>query len=85
MASYTLKITRKAVKALEKIHPVHQERIDEAIDALAEDPKPPGVRKLKGTEHTWRIRIGDYRVIYDVYDDELVVLVLRVAHRKDAY
>lgn len=85
MASYTLKITRKAVKALKKIHPVHRERINEAIDELVEDPRPPGVRKLSGTDQTWRIRIGDYRVIYDLYDDELVVLVLRVAHRKDAY
>lgn len=52
---------------------------------MNEGPRPPEVRKLSGTEQTWRIRIGDYRVIYDLYDDELVVLVLRVAHRKDAY
>jgi mRNA interferase RelE/StbE len=58
---------------------------NEAIDGLAEAPQPPGMRKLTGTEQTWRIRIGDYRVIYDLYDEELVVLVLRVAHRKDAY
>lgn len=83
--AYTVKIERKALKALKKIHPVHRERLEEAIDGLADDPRPPGVRKLTGSERTWRVRVGDYRVVYDIFDDELVVHVVRVAHRKDAY
>ncbi len=49
------------------------------------NPRPPGVVKLEGDENLWRIRIGDYRVIYEIHDDRLVVVVLRVANRKDAY
>lgn len=85
MATWTIKIKRKALKALSKIHPVHRERINEAIDALADEPCPPGVKKLKGTDCTWRIRIGDYRVLYDLFENDLVIVVVRVAHRKDAY
>ena len=85
MTPYKIKIERKALKALQKIHPTHRDRLKVAIDALADDPRPPGVKKLKGTDDTWRIRVGSYRVLYDVLDDELIVFVIHVAHRKDAY
>ena len=52
---------------------------------LAHDPRPTGVVKLAGDENLWRIRIGNYRVVYEIHDDRLMVLVLRVAHRKDVY
>lgn len=52
---------------------------------LADDPRPTGVVKLAGDDNLWRIRIGNYRVVYEIYDDQLIVLVLRVAHRKDIY
>jgi len=57
----------------------------EAIEGLGEDPRPHGSRKLVGEQTAWRIRIGDYRVIYDVFDAELVVSIVRAAHRRDAY
>ena len=60
-------------------------RITAALDGLAEDPRPRGCKKLKGEDNLWRIRVGDYRVIYSIEDDKLVVLVVRVAHRKDVY
>lgn len=60
-------------------------RILEALNALADDPRPPGCIKLQGGEGELRIRIGDYRVVYDVVDDELVVLILRVGHRREVY
>lgn len=56
-----------------------------AIEALADDPRPHGVRKLVGAEDLYRVRAGNYRVIYQVSDDALLVLVVRVGHRKDAY
>ena len=82
--SYALTIERAARKSLEKISPPHQERLIEAIEALAADPRPPGVKKLRGRE-AWRIRVGAYRVIYEIHDDELVVLVVRIRHRREAY
>ena len=57
----------------------------ESVETLAENPYPVGVRKLEGAEFTYRIRVGDYRVIYEVYNDVLIVEVIRVRHRKDAY
>ncbi|MEX5248079.1 UNVERIFIED_CONTAM: type II toxin-antitoxin system RelE/ParE family toxin [Kocuria sp. CPCC 205295] len=57
----------------------------EALNALADDPRPPGCLKLQGGEGELRFRIGDYRVVYDVVDDELVVLILRVGHRREVY
>lgn len=55
------------------------------IEALGDDPRPHGARKLVGEETAWRIRAGDYRVIYDVFDDQLMVTVVRAGHRRDVY
>jgi mRNA interferase RelE/StbE len=55
------------------------------VDRLAEDPRPAGSKKLKGSDESYRIRVGDYRVIYDVLDVIRIVLIQRVRHRKDAY
>lgn len=82
--SYSLFIEAKADKDLGKLPPDAQARIDEAIDGLAEHPKPPGVRKLQAQEG-YRIRIGDYRVLYAVNEEEMTVTILRVGHRKDVY
>ncbi len=55
------------------------------LRALAEDPRPRGCKKLAGREDIWRVRVGDYRVLYQILDDALLVLVVRVRHRKDVY
>lgn len=55
------------------------------VEALAEDPRPPGCKKLEGEDNLWRIRSGDYRVIYSVFDELLVVLVVKIGNRKDVY
>ena len=62
-----------------------QVRIAPKIEALADEPRPPGVKKLAGEEELYRIRVGDYRVIYAIEDAELVVLVVMVGDRKDVY
>lgn len=56
-----------------------------AIDDLAETPRPPGTKKLAGMADRWRIRVGDYRIIYDIRDGMLTILVVKVGHRKDVY
>ena len=60
-------------------------RISRAIDSLADNPVPPGARKLKGEERSYRIRVGDYRVVYDVLEEVVLVMILRIGHRKDVY
>jgi len=82
--SYRLIIERAAQKSLAKISPPHQERIIQAIEGLAVEPRPPGSKKLRQRE-AWRIRIGSYRVIYEIHDDQVMVLVVRIRHRRDAY
>ena len=82
---YSIRVKRSAAKQLEKLPPKAAERIVKAIDALAEDPRPDGVKKLRGTDDHYRIRIADYRVIYSIEDQHLIVEVVKVAHRKDVY
>ncbi len=60
-------------------------RVLSAIEELAGDPRPHGAKKLTGEQTAWRIRIGDYRVIYDVFDTQLVVTVVRAGHRREVY
>lgn len=64
-----------------------QRRIRSAIDHLAVDPRPSGVVRLTNTSSkpAWRIRVGDYRVIYEIHDDQLLVLVIRIGHRREVY
>ena len=60
-------------------------RIIPHIKSLSEDPKPSGCRKITGSKNDWRLRVGDYRVIYEIDDQEQSVKVMRIRHRKDAY
>ena len=81
---HSIKIEPSARKYLSSLDVGIRRRIMQAIDKLSTDPRPSGCKKLKECE-AYRIRIGDYRVIYEVHDDVLVVLVIRVAHRSDVY
>jgi mRNA interferase RelE/StbE len=60
-------------------------RLVGAMRALAENPRPPGCKKLRGGENLWRIRVGDFRVIYEIHDDVLVIVVVSVGNRRDVY
>lgn len=75
----------KALKELAKLDKLVARRVIKAIDALSADPRPSGTHTLVGYPHLWRIRVGDYRVVYTIKDTELVVLALRVAHRSNVY
>ncbi|MFZ3072086.1 MAG: type II toxin-antitoxin system RelE/ParE family toxin [Thermodesulfobacteriota bacterium] len=85
MPDYTITFARSARKELEKIDEKLVNRIFPKIEALSKEPRPAGCRKLAGNKHLWRIRIGDYRVVYAVYDDEKAVDIITVRHRKDVY
>jgi mRNA interferase RelE/StbE len=85
MAGYRVLFKPSADKALRKLPESVQKRIAAAAEELGDDPRPPGCVKLKCEADLWRIRVGDYRVVYAIQGDELLVLVVRVAHRKDVY
>lgn len=82
--SYSIRILRRAQKALSRLPKRDYERLRDAIRALAENPRPPGARKLTDREG-WRIRIGPYRVIYEIDDADRVVTVLDLGHHGDIY
>lgn len=85
MSSYRVEFTTAAAKELRKLDAGIRRRILAGIAGLEGDPRPAGCKKLVGEDNAWRIRIGDYRVLYDVQDDVLVVTVVRVAHRRHVY
>jgi mRNA interferase RelE/StbE len=84
MASYELVFRKSVAKDLRRFPKQHVRRIMQRIAALAEDPRPPGCEKLSGLER-YRVRQGAYRIIYEVEDHRLVVLVVRVGHRREVY
>lgn len=82
---YSISYERSSAKELSKLDKPVARRIIKSVNKLGDDPRPPGCRPLVGYEGLWRIRIGDYRVIYSIEDDNLIVLVVRVAHRREVY
>jgi mRNA interferase RelE/StbE len=85
MASYSVELTHTAEKQLRRLAKRDRSRVVEAIRKLAEKPRPHGARKLQGYDDVYRIRVGHYRVVYEVFDDRIVVIVLKIGHRKDIY
>ncbi|MHA3685003.1 type II toxin-antitoxin system RelE family toxin [Leucobacter sp. HY1908] len=83
--TYSISVSKEAAKAFRRLHPQDAARLKVAISALAENPRPPGSVQLVGGAGEMRIRVGDYRVVYEVIEDELVVLVLRLGHRREIY
>lgn len=84
MASYSVQIKPSAVKELERLPDKVRRQIVKKILALADQPRPQGSEKLTG-EELYRIRQGDYRVLYEIHDAVLTVLVVRVGNRRDVY
>jgi mRNA interferase RelE/StbE len=85
VSTYRIDIDRGAVKELAGLDKPIRARLIAAIDELAQNPRPAGCTKLVGTANDWRIRVGDYRIIYEIHDTRLIVLVVRVAHRREVY
>jgi len=82
---YRIKIKESALKVLRKVERKKRVRIWTAISALAEEPRAVGCVKMSGLDNFWRIRVGEWRIIYQIRDEELVVLVIRIGHRRDVY
>jgi len=85
VAKYEIQISRSAEKALKRLPKRDLSKVVQAIQSLALSPFPPGCRKLTGEESTFRIRVGIYRLIYEVEDKKLLIWVLKIGHRKDIY
>ena len=86
MASYRVLIKASAAKEIEAVdQKKDRQRIVATIFALGGEPRPIGCEKLAGERDRYRVRVGRYRIVYSIADDELLVLVVRVAHRKDVY
>lgn len=88
--AYRVKFATSAAKELRKlrkrIQPRLMKSIGERIDALAEEPRPPGVEKVEGYDDLWRVRADkDYRIVYTVEDDVLLVVVVKIGHRREVY
>ena len=85
MASYKIIWKKSALKELYKIHKDSIPRIVKVVESLISDPLPSGVKKLSGSERTYRLRVGNYRVIYELEEDNLIIQIIRVRNRKDVY
>ncbi|MCU0836627.1 MAG: type II toxin-antitoxin system RelE/ParE family toxin [Chromatiaceae bacterium] len=83
--TYRIEVTRSARKILLSLPRDVQKRLAAAIDGLASDPRPAGCRKLTGSDALYRIRVGDYRVVYEPHDDRLLVMVIKLGHRREIY
>jgi mRNA interferase RelE/StbE len=82
---YTVEFTPRAARDFRKLAPEVRRRIAPKIDALTRNPRPNGAEKIRGGDDLYRIRVGDYRVLYQVKDQRLLVLVVQMGHRREIY
>jgi len=83
--AYRIEVTRRAAKQLSELAAADRKRVARRISALTESPHPKEARKLSGADDLWRIRVGDYRVIYQIQDRILLIVIVRIGHRGDVY
>ena len=83
--TYRVEVAPAAVRQPRKLDPDARRRVQAAVQLLAEQPSPRAAKKLVGGEGEWRVRTGEYRIVYDIHDDALLVLVVAVGHRRDIY
>jgi mRNA interferase RelE/StbE len=85
VAKYSVELKPSARKELEKLPAKLIERIFPKLEALAAEPRPAGCKKLKGGQQEWRIRVGDYRIVYTIDDADLRISITRIRHRSEVY
>ena len=84
MARYSIEFAKSVRKDLRKLAKPEVKKILATIDGLAEKPRPPGSKKLT-IENLYRVRVGNYRILYEIHDDRLIVLIVKTGHRKEIY
>jgi mRNA interferase RelE/StbE len=82
---HRIELLPSAARSLEKTPTAVRRRLARAIEALARNPHPPASQRLRGAQNVWRVRVADYRVLYQVLDSVLLVLIVRIGHRRDVY
>ena len=82
---YRVKVAAAAVRQLRKLDRPAQRRVQAAIELLSAEPRPSGAKKFVGGNGEWRVRTGDYRIVYEIHDDVLLVLVVAVGHQREIY
>ncbi len=83
--NYRIEFVKQAAKQFKALPNQEQQRLKPKIDSLAKEPRPTGVVKLSGEDDLYRIRVGNYRVIYSIQDNQLLILVVKIGHRRDIY
>ena len=83
--TYRVSLAPSAARQLRKFDPQTRRRIQAALELLGTEPRPPSATRLVGGAGEWRVRTGDYRIVYEIRDDQLLVLVIRLGHRRDIY
>lgn len=83
--TYTVEFSTAARRQFRKLPRNVQTIIQHEVDALADEPRPHGVEKMSGEDNAYRVRVGDYRIVYEIHDAVLVVVVVRVGHRREVY
>ena len=83
--TYRVTLSPMAARQLRKLDAQVRRRIQAALELLAEQPRPPSATRLVGGAGEWRVRTGDYRIVYEIEDDHLLILVLRLGHRREVY
>ncbi len=83
--TYRIQVAPAAVRQLRNLDPAARRRVQAAIELLADQPRPSGAKTLLGGDGEWRVRTGDYRIVYEVRDEVLLVLVVAVGHRREIY
>lgn len=83
--TYRVALAPSAARQLRKFDPQVRRRIQAVLELLASEPRPPAATQLVGGSGEWRVRTGDYRIVYEIHDNHLLILVLRMGHRREVY
>ena len=83
--TYRVDVAPAAVRQLRTLDPVARRRVQAAVELLSSEPRPAGAKRLVGGDGEWRVRTGDYRIVYEIDDQVLIVLVVALGHRRDIY
>ena len=85
MATFQIEWKNSALRELKRLDRKIIPRVISAVESLSTDPFPSGVRKLQGSDNTYRVRVGQYHIVYEIFQAKIVIVIIRVRHRKDAY